>query len=121
MSKRDQRSGSVLGIFLQLCTLPSSFLAGFIVGLAAPLAAVAGLVGGIRLLTGQVPFLGHIWQDENTGERHLSFKLVAPDQVGELFARHKEQIGGDLRRMQAEIKAIIEQAQAAAQPPAQGR
>ncbi len=113
MNRHDKRSPSVLGGLLQIVTLPSSFLAGFMVGLAAPVVAVAGLVGGVRLLTGKVPFLGHLWQDETTGERHLSFKLVAPEQVGELLARHKEQIGGDLSRMQAEIKRIVEQAQAA--------
>jgi hypothetical protein len=101
--------GSLLGVF----AIPWSFLSGFFTGLAAPLVAIAGVVAGVRFLTGKVPFLGHAWDDEESG-RHLSFKLVAPDQVQELFDEQKEQIGGDIVKMKDEIQAIIEEAKAKA-------
>jgi len=37
---------------------------------------------------------------------------VPPEQVGSLYAGHKEQIGGDLVKMKDEIQAIIEEAEA---------
>jgi hypothetical protein len=36
---------------------------------------------------------------------------VPPDQVADLYAGHKEHIGGDLGKMKDEIQAIIEEAQ----------
>ena len=42
----------------------------------------------------------------------MSISLVPEDEVGELFEEQKEKIGGDLQKMQAEIKAIIEEAKA---------
>ena len=114
MGKRNDKPGPVLSGILQAFAIPGNFFAGFVTGLVAPVVAVAAVVAGIRLLTGKVPFLGHAWVDEE-GERHLSFKLVSPDQVGDLFAEQKEQIGGELGKMKAEIQAIIEEAKANAQ------
>jgi hypothetical protein len=113
MTERSTKSLSVWGAILQIAAIPCNFLSGFVTGLAAPLAAIAAMVAGIRLLTGKVPFLGHVWENE-AGERHLSFKLVTPDQVGDLFAEHKEQMGSDIAKIQTEIKAIIEEARAEA-------
>jgi hypothetical protein len=110
MRKRKDKGGPLSGVFVQLLAIPSSFLAGFVTGLVLPVAAIGAVVAGIRLVTGMVPFLGEVSVDEEGG-RALSLRLVPPDQVGDLYAGHKEQIGGDLGKMKAEIQAIIEEAQ----------
>ena len=110
MWKRNEQGGSLSGVFVQLLAIPYSFLAGFVTGLVLPLAAIGAVVAGIRLVTGMVPFLGEVSVDE-TGGRALSLRLVPPEQVGDLYAGHKEQIGGDLVKMKDEIQAIIEEAQ----------
>ena len=111
MGKRSYRPFLVLSIISQVFAVPCNLLAGFVTGLVAPVAALAAAVAGVHFLTGKVPFLGHLQVDEE-GERHLSFKLVEPDQVGDLFAEHKEQIGDELGKMKAEIQAIIGEARA---------
>ncbi len=110
MRKRKDKSGPLSGVIVQLLAIPYSFLAGFVTGLVLPVAAIGAVVAGIRLVTGMVPFLGEVSLDEEGG-RALSLRLVPPDQVGDLYAEHKEQIGGDLGRMKTEIQAIIEEAQ----------
>ena len=110
MRKRKDESGPLSGVFVQLLAIPFSFVAGFVTGLALPVAAIGAVVAGIRLMTDMVPFLGEVSVDEEGG-RALSLRLVPPDQVGDLYAQHKEQIGGDLGRMKTEIQAIIEEAQ----------
>lgn len=114
MGMRNDKPVPMLSVILQVFAIPGNFFAGFVTGLVAPVAAIVAVVAGIRLLTGKVPFLGHVWVDEEGGQ-HLSFKLVSPGQVGDLFAEQKEQIGGELGRMKAEIQAIIEEAKAKAQ------
>ena len=111
MRKRKEEGGPLSGVFVQLLAIPYSFLAGFVTGLVLPLAAIGAVVAGIRLVTGMVPFLGEVSVDEEGG-RALSLRLVPPEQVGDLYAGHKEQIGGDLVKMKDEIQAIIEEAQA---------
>jgi hypothetical protein len=115
MTKRNGRSIPAFGFVFQALAIPGSFFVGFLTGLAAPLAAIAAMVTGVRLLTGRVPFLGHIWEDED-GARHLSFKLVAPEQVRDLFDEQKEQIGGDVAKLRAEIEAIVKESRAKAAP-----
>jgi hypothetical protein len=110
MRKRKDKSGPLPGVFVQLLSIPFSFLAGFVTGLVLPVAAIGAVVACIRLVTGMVPFLGEVLVDEEGG-RALSLRLVPPDQVGDLYAGHKEQIGGDLVKMKDEIQAIIEEAQ----------
>jgi hypothetical protein len=110
MRKRKDRGGPLAGVFVQLLAIPFGFLAGFATGLALPVAAIGAVVAAIRLVTGMVPFLGEVSVDEEGG-RALSLRLVPPDQVGDLYAGHKEQIGGDLVKMKDEIQAIIEEAQ----------
>jgi hypothetical protein len=107
----------MLGVVFDILAVPCNLLSGFITGLVAPVAAIAAMVGIVRLLTGKVPFLGQVWEDEEGG-RHLSLRLVPPEQVAELFAEQKEEIGGDLTKMQADLKAIIEEARGEAQEEA---
>ena len=111
MRNRKEQGGPMSGAIVQLLAIPFGFLAGFATGLVLPLAAIGAVVAAIRLVTGMVPFLGEVSVDE-AGGRALSLRLVPPDQVGGLYAGHKEQIGGDLVKMKDEIQAIIEEAEA---------
>ncbi|UCC88049.1 MAG: hypothetical protein JSV81_01780 [Anaerolineales bacterium] len=110
MRTHKDKSGPLSGVFGQLMAVPYSFLTGFVIGLVLPVAAIGAVVAGIRLVTGMVPFLGEVSMDEEGG-RTLSLRLVPPEQVGDLYAGHKEQIGGDLGKMKAEIEAILQEAQ----------
>ena len=110
MWRRKEQGGPMSGVFGQLLAIPFGFLAGFAIGLVLPLAAIGAVVAAIRLATGMVPFLGEVSEAEGGG-RSLSLRLVPPAQVGDLYAGHKEQIGGDLVKMKDEIQAIIEEAQ----------
>ena len=114
MTTRNDVSLPELGARFALFAIPCGLLSGFLVGLLAPIAAIAGMVAGIRLATGKVPFLGHIWESED-GERHLSIKLVSPDEAQELYTEHKERLSDELGPMKAEIRAIIEEAKAPAE------
>jgi len=111
MRNRKEQGGPMSGAIVQLLAIPFGFLAGFATGLVLPLAAIGAVVAAIRLVTGMVPFLGEVSVDE-AGGRALSLRLVPPEQVGSLYAGHKEQIGGDLVKMKDEIQAIIEEAEA---------
>jgi len=113
MSHEDS-SLSVLCTISDVIAIPINFLTGFILGLIVPVAAIAAMVAGIRFFTGQVPFLGDISEDEE-GRRNLSIGLVSPDQAKVLFGEQKEQIGGEISQMKAEIQAIIEEARAEAE------
>jgi hypothetical protein len=110
MWEREDKGGPLSGVFVQLLAIPYSFMVGFVTGLVLPVAAIGAVVAGIRLVTGKVPFLSEVLEDE-AGGRALSLRLVPPEQVGDLYAGHKEQIGGDLVKMKDEIQAIIEEAQ----------
>jgi|GEM_PF-2496778 len=103
---RHQKTGGVLG---NVVALPFSFVTGYLVGLLAPIAGLAAIVGGIYLLTRKVPFLSHTWPDDEGGQ-HLSLKLMPPDQAQAAFVQAKERISADLNTVSAEIKALAEQA-----------
>ena len=110
MDKPNRKSGGVLD---NLLALPFDFVTGYLVGLLAPVAALAAIVGGVYLLTRKVPFLSHTWPDEEGGQ-HLSLKLMPPEQAQAAFVREKERISADLSTMGAEIKALAEHAKAQA-------
>lgn len=118
MAMRSDSPFPLLSTILQFLAIPCNFVAGFVTGLVAPVAAIAAMVAGVQLLTGKVPFLNPIQEDEEGG-RHLSLALIPQDQVGDLFAQHKEQIGDDLGQLQAEIRTIIQESKAEGQASAQ--
>ena len=101
-------------IVYNVFAIPFNFVMGFVVGLLAPVAAIAAVVAGVRLLTGKVPFLS-LGQDEGEEERHLALELVEPDRVGDLFAVERQKVEDELAGLQAEIRAIIEESRAKAQ------
>lgn len=107
---RNDEGFPVFKLLYNVVAIPYLFFIGFVVGIAAPVAAIAGVVAGVRLLTGKVPFLSQ--SEDVEGERTLNLRLVPPEDVSELFAEQKEKISTDLADFQAEIKSIIEEARA---------
>jgi len=103
----------VASAIADVLSIPYNLLAGFVVGAVVPVMAIAGMVAGIRLLTGQVPF-PTLAGDAGEGKRNLSLSLVPPDAAEEMFAEQKEQISGELAGLKAEIQAIIAEAKAEA-------
>jgi hypothetical protein len=114
MRQRSETTFPLLSFIFDLVAVVGNFLSGFLLGLVAPLAAVAAIVAGIRFLTGQVPFLGDIAED-GEGGRRLALQLVSPEEAKELYYGHKEQLGGELAWMKDEIQTIIQEAQAEAE------
>ncbi|MBU1746265.1 MAG: hypothetical protein KKA73_01120, partial [Chloroflexi bacterium] len=79
MSNRD-RSLPAFSIVYNIFAVPYNFLFGFVVGLVAPLAAIAAMVAGVRLLTGRVPF-PFLTQKGEEQERYLSLSLVPMEEA----------------------------------------
>lgn len=104
----------VFSIVYNIFAIPYNFFMGFVVGLLAPVAAIAAMVAGVRLLTGKMPFLS-LSQDEADEERRLALELVDPDRVEDLFAVERKKVEHELGGLQAEIRGIIEESRAKAQ------
>jgi hypothetical protein len=107
----NDKSFPAFSIAYNMFAIPYNFLIGFVVGIAAPVAAVGAIVAGIRLVTGKVPYPFLVEEED---QRHLALKLVNPAEVEGIFAEQKEQIGGELIQMQAEIRSIVEETKAEA-------
>jgi len=102
----------LLGVIVDVLAIPYNLLAGLILGFIAPIAAIAAVVAGVRLLTGKMPFLS--MQKAPDQDRSLALTLIPPEQVKERFEEQKDEIGSELVSMQKEIRAIIEEAKAEA-------
>jgi hypothetical protein len=113
MSQNKNQAFPLGSILYNLFAIPCNLIIGFVIGVTAPVVAIAAMVAGIRLITGKVPFPTPI-QGEGD-ERRLSLELVPPEQASELFSEQKEKIGADFGKLQAEIKAMVEEAKAEAQ------
>jgi hypothetical protein len=98
----------VFGLIYSIVAIPYNFFIGFVVGVAAPVAAIAAMVLGVRFLTGKMPFL-KLSDDE---DRRLSLELVEQDQAQELFEVEKEKVMTELGGFAEEMKALIEEAKA---------
>jgi hypothetical protein len=109
MSKQDG-SFPVFTLIYNAFAIPYLFVIGFVVGVMAPLAAIAAMVAGVRFLTGKFPFFSLVGGEED-GNRAVTLSLVPPEDIEDKFAEERAKIEGDLGPMQAEIRAIIEQAQ----------
>jgi hypothetical protein len=116
MAKHKKGSCCTSGILSDLMGIPCNLVAGLVVGLFLPLAALAAIVAGIRLFTGKVPFLARVEQDES-GERELSLRLVPPEQVRGLWAEHKKTFGEPLEKLGVEIRAVAEKAKSEGDQP----
>jgi len=107
---RDQ-AAEVLSFLYNIIAIPYNVLAGFVVGSIVPVGVMAAIAGGIRLLTGKMPYLA---ATDIEDERKVCISLMTPEGARDAFARDKEQIGGQIEHMRAEIQAIIEQSRAEA-------
>ena len=110
MAKKDG-AFPVFSLIYSIVAIPYNFFLGFVVGVAAPVAAITAMVLGVRFLTGKMPFL-KLGDEE---ERRLSLELVEQEQAQELFAVEKEKIMTELGGFAEEMKALMEQAKATAQ------
>jgi len=97
----------------EVLSIPYNLLAGFVVGAMMPVAAIAAIVAGVRLITGKMPFLNLV-EDEGEAERHLALALMPPERAEELFAEQRKQIGDEISRLRSEIQAIGQEAKAEA-------
>jgi len=101
-----------LGVIVDILAIPYNLLAGLILGFIAPIAAIAAMVAGVRMVTGKMPFVS--MQKVPGQDRSLALTLIPPEQVKERFEEQKEEIGAELASMQKEIRAIIEEAKSEA-------
>lgn len=106
---KQEKSYSGLNLAVDILAIPYNLLSGFVVGAMMPVAAIAAIVAGIRLLTGKMPFLSQQGGEE---EHYLTLSLVPPEEAQERFAEQKEQIGGEINRLRSEIQAILQEAKA---------
>lgn len=123
MSSSEEGGMGVLGAIADILAIPYNLIAGLILGFIAPIAAIAAMVAGVRLITGKMPFIS--MQKVPGQDRSLALNLIPPEQVKERFEEQKEEISGELAHMQHEIRAIIEEAKteakrAASQVSAEG-
>lgn len=109
MGKQKQETYSGVNLLVDVLAIPYNLMSGFIVGAMVPVAAIAAIVAGIRLLTGKMPFLS---PQEGEEERYLTLTLVPPEEAQERYAKQKEQIGGELGRLRTEIQSILQEARA---------
>jgi hypothetical protein len=101
----------MLRILYNVLAIPVNFFAGFLVGAAGPVAAIAAMVFGVRFLTGKMPFLS-LSPEEGQGERHLAVELIEAEQAGDRFAAEKQKVVDDLGSLRDELKALMEEAKA---------
>ena len=115
----NQKDGGfpILKLVVEILSIPYNLLAGFVVGAMVPVAAIAAIVAGVRLITGKMPFLNLV-DDEAEGERHLAVALLPPERAEELFAEQRKQIGDEISRLKSEIQAIVQEARLDAQEAA---
>lgn len=107
---KNGSSSSVFGLVYEIVAIPYNFFVGFVLGLAAPVAAIAAMVFGVRFLTGKMPFI-RLSDGEET-ERRLLLDLVEQDQAQVLFEGEKEKIMTELRSFVEEMKALLEESKA---------
>ena len=115
MARNRKDSLPALGLLLWMLSIPSSFFAGLVTGVAAPLAAIAAMVAGVRLFTGRVPFLARAEEKDEDGVGHLTIRLVPADEAGPLLDEQREQLSREFEGMKTEIQAVMEEGGAGAQ------
>ena len=107
-SKREE--GSFFSLLGDLLSVPINFLGGLIVGLVLPVAAVAGVVGGVYLFTKKVPFFSQETADEATGERSLELKLMAPEEAQAAFSGRLAELKETWAKVKADLTEMARQA-----------
>jgi hypothetical protein len=107
----SNKSFPVLCSLSSVLSLPFNFLLGFVVGLLAPVAAIAAMVAGVRFLTNRLPFLS-LQEFDEQGERRMSLELVPAEEARDLFVVEKQTILDEVASLQEELKAAMQEAQA---------
>jgi hypothetical protein len=110
MSDND-KSFPVASMIFNLFAIPYNFFIGFLVGVAAPVAAITAMVFGVRFLTGKLPFLS-LKREEEVEARRLTVELVPTEQAKERFEVEKQQVLDELGSLRDELKALMEEAKA---------
>jgi hypothetical protein len=82
-----------------LLAAPRDFVHGLLGGLLGPLLALAGAVGLIYVLTGQLPALKEVIKKDGT--QHKAITLTSPLEARATWARY----GGELRGAILELRA----------------
>jgi hypothetical protein len=113
----DERSFPMFSMLYNMLAVPYNFFIGFVVGVAAPVAAIAAMVFGVRFLTGKMPFLS-LRREEEEEERRLSLELVSPEVAEDLYTAEKDKIMDELEAFRVEMKSMIEEAQSATEKAA---
>ena len=76
MDEPERGTFSGFGLVIDILSIPYNLLSGFVVGALVPVAAIAAIVAGIRLLTGKMPYLSPQGGEE---ERYLTLTLMPPE------------------------------------------
>lgn len=119
--KSKKKKGTRRSILGSLLSVPINFLGGLIVGLTAPLVAVAGIVGGVYLFTKKVPSISQVTADEATGERSLTLKLMAPDEAKAAFEARLAELEEVWVKVKSELEEMTRQAEQGSPPPNRNR
>ena len=101
----------------ELLSVPLNFLGGLVIGLIAPLIAVAGVLGGVYLFTKKVPFVSQVDVNDITGERSLTLELMAPSEAKAALEARQAELKEALTRVKNELAEITRQASEEPLPP----
>jgi hypothetical protein len=109
--KSKKKKGTRRSILGGLLSVPINFFGGLIVGLTAPLVAVAGIVGGVYLFTKKVLSISQVTADEATGERSLTLQLMAPDEAKAAFEARLAELEEVWVKVKSELEEMTRQAE----------
>jgi hypothetical protein len=109
-SKKHEADFSLLSLLGELLSVPVNFFGGLVVGLVAPVAAVAGIVGGIYLFTKKVPFFSQVTTDKDTGERSLTLKLMTASEAQAALKTRQAELQDAWARVKKELTEVARQA-----------
>ena len=115
-AKRKKKGFSTLPVLGPLLAAPASFVNGFIVGVVAPVSAVAGVVGGVYLFTKRVLFISQVAADEATGERKLTLELMTPDEARAALEVYKAEFKEMWDKLSAEFVEVTGQTREESSP-----
>ena len=114
--KKDKTSPSLLSFLSELLSVPVNFIGGLVVGLIAPVVAVAGIVGGVYLFTKKVPFFSQVTVDEASGERSLTLSLMAPGEARSAFESRLAELKAAWSKVMKDLAEITRQANEESNP-----
>lgn len=108
--KKDGAEALLRSVLVGLLSVPLNFLGGLVVGLTAPVIAVAGVLGGVYLFTKKVPFVSQVDTDDVTGERSLTLTLMEPGDAKAALEARQAELKEALVKIKGELAEITRQA-----------